>query len=58
MARKYNDLGILPAAALGAMISGFVGLFLSDLNSITNVPLWSVLTMGLIILPVFFTCLN
>ena len=58
MARKYNDLGILPAAALGAMISGFVGLFLSDLNSITDVPLWSVLTMGLIILPVSFTCLN
>ena len=28
MARKYNDLGILPAAALGAMISGFVGLVL------------------------------
>ena len=58
MARKYSDLGILPAAALGAMISGFVGLFLSDLNSITDVPLWSVLTMGLIILPVSFTCLN
>ena len=58
MARKYNDLGILPAAALGAMISGFFGLFLSDLSSITDVPLWSVLTMGLIILPVSFTCLN
>ena len=28
------------------------------LNSITDVPLWSVLTMGLIILPVSFTCLN
>ncbi len=58
MARKYNDLGILPAAALGAIISGFVGLLLSDLSSITDVPLWSVLTMGLIILPVSFTCLN
>ena len=26
MARKYQHLGILPAAAVGAMISGFVGL--------------------------------
>ena len=58
MARKYNDLGILPAAALGAMISGFIGLFLSDISTITNVPIWTVLTMGLIILPISFTCLN
>jgi drug/metabolite transporter (DMT)-like permease len=58
MARKYPRLGILPAAALGAMISGVLGLFISGSASIDPAPLWTVLTMGLVILPVSFTCLN
>ncbi len=58
MARKYPALGILPAAAIGAMISGCIGLYLSDFNSLTSAPLWSVLTMGLVILPLSFTCLT
>ena len=58
MARKYQQLSILPAAAVGAMISGFIGLWLSDMSAITEAPIWPVLTMGLIILPISFTCLN
>ena len=58
MARKYQQLSILPAAAVGAIISGFIGLWLSDMSAITNAPIWPVLTMGLIILPISFTCLN
>ncbi len=58
MARKYPDLGILPAAALGAMLSGVIGLTIEGSLSIGDAPLWSVLTMGLVILPLSFTCLN
>ena len=58
MSRKYTALGILPAAALGAMISGIIGLCLSDFNTISQVQLWPVIMMGMIILPVSFTCLN
>ena len=58
MARKYQQLSILPAAAVGAIISGFIGLWLSDMSAITEAPIWPVLTMGLIILPISFTCLN
>ncbi|MDC1382331.1 DMT family transporter [Candidatus Puniceispirillum sp.] len=58
MSRKYHELGILPAASLGAMICGGIGLYIGDINTITQVPLWPVLTMGMIILPISFTCLN
>jgi drug/metabolite transporter (DMT)-like permease len=58
MARKYQQLSILPAAAVGAVISGLIGLWLSDISVITETPIWPVLTMGLIILPVSFTFLN
>jgi len=58
MSRKYRDLGILPAASLGAIMCGFIGLWVGDISSITKVPLWPVLTMGIIILPLSFTCLN
>lgn len=56
--RKYPWLAILPAAACGAFISGMIGLFLAEQAEIFNVPLWTVLTMGLVLLPVSFTCLN
>ena len=56
--RKYPWLAILPAAACGAFISGMLGLFLAEQAKIFNVPLWTVLTMGLVLLPVSFTCLN
>ena len=58
MSRKYSDLGILPAASLGAIICGIIGLCLGDIKTITQVPLWPVLTMGMLILPLSFTCLN
>ena len=57
-ARKYPRLAILPAAALGAFISGVIGVVLADPAQIFDVPLWTVLLMGLVILPVSFTCLN
>ncbi len=57
-ARKYPWLAILPAAAFGAFISGMIGLSLAEKDKIFDVPLWTVLTMGLILLPVSFTCLN
>ena len=57
-ARKYPWLAILPAAALGAFISGVIGIVLADPAQIFDVPLWTVLLMGLVILPVSFTCLN
>jgi drug/metabolite transporter (DMT)-like permease len=56
--RKYPWLAILPAAAFGAFISGMIGLSLAEKNKIFDVPLWTVLTMGLVLLPVSFTCLN
>ena len=56
-ARKYPWLAILPAAAFGAFISGMIGLFLAEQDKIFEVPLWTVLTMGLVLLPVSFTCL-
>ena len=57
-ARKYPWLAVLPAAAFGAFISGVIGLSLAEQNKIFDVPLWTVLTMGLVLLPVSFTCLN
>ena len=57
-ARKYPWLAILPAAALGAFISGVIGVGLADPAQIFDVPFWTVLLMGLVILPVSFTCLN
>ena len=56
--RKYPWLAILPAAAFGAFISGMIGLSLAEKDKIFDVPLWTVLTMGLFLLPVSFTCLN
>jgi drug/metabolite transporter (DMT)-like permease len=57
-ARKYPWLAILPAAAFGAFISGIIGLSLAEQDKIFDVPFWTVLVMGLILLPVSFTCLN
>jgi drug/metabolite transporter (DMT)-like permease len=58
IARKYPSLGVLPASALGAMISGVAGLGIAGSVTIGDAPLWTVLSMGLIILPLSFTCLN
>jgi drug/metabolite transporter (DMT)-like permease len=63
MARKYPRLGILPAAAIGAMISGAIGLTIAGAPALDRLasgdtPLWTVSLMGLVILPLSFTCLN
>jgi drug/metabolite transporter (DMT)-like permease len=57
MARKYRDLEVVPAAAIGALISGIIGFAFSTEGSIFNAPIWTVFTMGVVILPVSFAFL-
>jgi len=57
MSRKYPNLGVVPAGAIGALISGIVGFTLSTGDSIFNAPIWTVFSMGGIILPLSFTFL-
>ena len=57
MARKYRDLEVVPAAAVGALISGIIGFAFSTEGSIFNAPIWTVFTMGVVILPVSFAFL-
>ena len=58
LARKYKELGIVPAAALGSLMSGIVGFYFSSLENIFIAPIWTLLLMGVIILPVSFACLS
>ena len=57
MARKYPDLGVVPAGAVGALVSGIIGFALSTEGSIFNAPIWTLFTMGVVILPVSFAFL-
>ena len=57
MVRKYHDLEVIPAAAVGALISGIIGFAFSTEGSIFNAPIWTVFTMGVVILPVSFAFL-
>ncbi len=57
MVRKHRNLAIVPAAALGALISGIIGFSLSDISGIINGPLLPILIMGVVILPLSFACL-
>ena len=54
MARKYKELEVIPAAAIGALLSGIFGFLLSAEDSIFIAPLWTIITMGILILPVSF----
>ena len=54
MARKYRELEVIPAAAIGALLSGIFGFLLSSEDSIFIAPLWTIITMGVLILPVSF----
>ena len=54
MARKYRELEVIPAAAIGALLSGIFGFLLSTEDSIFIAPLWTIITMGVFILPVSF----
>lgn len=56
--RKYPDLSVLPAVAVGALASGALGLALSGFTVFLYTPVWCILTMGALILPLSFTCLN
>ena len=58
MARKYPNLGVVPAAAIGALFSGIIGFALSAEGSVFNAPIWTVFTMGVVILPTSFACLS
>ena len=58
VARKYKELGIIPAAALGSLFSGLVGFYFSSFDSVFTAPIWTLLVMGIIILPISFACLS
>ena len=58
LARKYKELGIVPAAALGSLASGFVGFYFSSFDNIFIAPIWTLIAMGIIILPISFACLS
>ena len=58
LARKYKELGVIPAAAMGSLFSGVVGFYFSSFNSIFIAPIWTLLAMGIIILPISFACLS
>ena len=54
MARKFPELEIILAAAIGSLLSGIFGFLLSADGSIFTAPLWTIISMGVIILPVSF----
>ena len=37
LARKYKELGIIPAAAMGSLLSGIVGFYFSSFDSVNAV---------------------
>ena len=54
MARKYRKLEIIPAAAIGSLLSGIFGFLLSAEDNIFIAPVWTIISMGVLILPVSF----
>ncbi len=58
LARKYRDLGLVPAIAIGAFFSGVLGLSLSEVDDLFLAPLWTVFSMGFFILPLSFLLLS
>ena len=58
MARKYKELGIVPAAALGSLLSGCIGFYFSSYENLFTAPVWTLVAMGVIILPISFACLS
>ena len=58
LARKFPALGVVPAAAVGSIISGIFGFSFSSAENILDTPIWTILTMGFLILPVSFGCLS
>tara|TARA_Y100001970_G_C13915396_1_gene690691 strand:+ start:176 stop:781 length:606 start_codon:yes stop_codon:yes gene_type:complete len=57
MVRKFPKLEVMPASAIGAFLSGIIGFaFSSDFN-LYRAPLWTLISMGSVILPLSFTLL-
>ena len=54
MVRKYRELEVIPVAGIGALLSGIFGFLLSAEDSIFTAPVWTIITMGVLILPVSF----
>lgn len=54
LSRRYPELGVVPAGGIGAFISGLVGFSLSSIDYIFNAPIWTILCMGVLILPLSF----
>ena len=57
MVRKFPKLSVMPASAIGAIISGIIGFSFSANNDLFNAPTWTIISMGVIILPLSFTLL-
>ena len=58
LARKFPNLGVVPAAAIGSLVSGVIGFLMSTPEDLFIAPIWTLLTMGIIILPISFACLS
>jgi len=56
MIRKYPEIPVMPAGAIGATISGVIGFVLTD-SYLFNAPIWTIISMGTVILPLSFTFL-
>ena len=57
MVRKFPELSVMPAGAIGSIISGIIGFSLSTDSDLFNAPIWTIISMGTIILPLSFTFL-
>ena len=57
MIRKYPEISIMPAGAIGAILSGIIGFTLSTDSDLFSAPLWTIISMGTVILPLSFTLL-
>ena len=57
MVRKFPELEVMPASAIGAFLRGVIGFaFSSDLNFYKG-PIWTLISKGSVILPISFTLL-
>ncbi len=57
LVRKFPEISVMPACSIGAIISGIIGFALSKDSELFNTPIWTIICMGIIILPLSFTFL-
>ena len=56
--RRNSNLPILLAVAVGTVLSGLVGLAQADFDDMANGNYYAILAMGLVIMPIAWTCLS